>query len=91
MKKKSKKDKVRDILSRTPSMPNGYVANRVGCTANYVNQVRHTFNTQMSYYELDDDLRSYLRDMANRGDQKAKTLLNEFESQQYRDGLKEKA
>ena len=90
MKKQSKKDKVRDMLSRTPNMPSGYIADRVGCSYNYVNQVRQTFNTQMSSYELDDDLRSYLRDMAERGDQKAKTLLNEFESQQYRDRLKEK-
>ena len=29
--------------------------------------------------EEDTDLRSYLRDMAERGDQKAKTLLNEFD------------
>ena len=90
MKKKNKADKVRDVLLSNPNMPSGYVADRVGCSYNYVNQVRQTFNTQMSYYELDDDLRSYLRDMANRGDQKAKTLLNEFESQQYRDRLKEK-
>ena len=90
MKKQNKRDKVRDILSRTPNMPSGYVADRVGCSYNYVNQVRQTLNTQMSSSVLEDDLRSYLRDMAKRGDQKAKTLLNEFESQQYREGLKVK-
>jgi len=59
--KKSKKEKVWEVLLVNPNMPNRYVAERVGCTANYVNALRQNVGTPKEVFEKEENDKQFNR------------------------------
>ena len=59
--KKSKKEKVWEVLLVNPNMPSQYVAKRVGCTTNYVSQLRQSIGTPKEVFEKEENDKQFNR------------------------------
>ena len=59
--KKSKKEKVWEVLLVNPNMPSQYVAKSVGCTTNYVSQLRQSIGTPKEVFEKEENDKQFNR------------------------------
>jgi len=59
--KKSKKDKVWEVLLTNPNMPTAFVAKRAGCSPNYVNVLRQSVGTPKEVFEEEENKKQFNR------------------------------
>ena len=59
--KKSKKDKVWEVLLANPNMPTAFVAKRAGCSPNYVNVLRQSVGTPKEVFEEEENKKQFNR------------------------------
>ena len=59
--KKSKKDKVWEVLLANPNMPTAFVAKRAGCSPNYVNVLRQSVGTPNEVFEEEENKKQFNR------------------------------
>ena len=59
--KKSKKDKVWEVLLANPNMPTAFVAKRAGCSPNYVNVIRQSVGTPKEVFEEEENKKQFNR------------------------------
>ena len=59
--KKSKKDKVWEVLLANPNMPTAFVAKRAGGSPNYVNVLRQSVGTPKEVFEEEENKKQFNR------------------------------
>ena len=59
--KKSKKDKVWEVLLANPNMHTAFVAKRSGCSHNYVNVLRQSVGTPKEVFEEEENKKQFNR------------------------------